>query len=57
VNIILLLYTAIYMPFKIAFIDDENEVEQALDWTVDSLFFVDIVITFFSTYEEADGYV
>lgn len=24
VNIILLLYTAIYMPFKIAFIDDEN---------------------------------
>ncbi len=26
VNIILLLYTAIYMPFKIAFIDNENSV-------------------------------
>jgi hypothetical protein len=45
------------MPFKIAFIDDENQIQQALDWSVDFLFFVDIVITFFSTYEEADGYV
>lgn len=57
VNIILLLYTAIYMPFKIAFIDDENTVQQVLDWCVDVLFFVDIIITFFSTYEEVDGYV
>ena len=45
------------MPFRIAFIDDESVGQVIIDWSVDSLFFIDIIITFFSTYEEADGYV
>jgi hypothetical protein len=57
INIILLLYTAIYMPFRIAFIDDESIAQIIVDWTVDGLFFFDIIITFFSTYEESDGHV
>ena len=56
-NIILLLYTAIYMPYRIAFIDDESSGQIAIDWCVDALFFLDIIINFFSAYEESDGYV
>lgn len=57
VNIILLLYTALYMPFRIAFVDEETSAQTAVDWTVDSLFFIDIIVTFFSAYEEQDGYL
>lgn len=57
VNIMLLLYTALFMPYRIAFIDDESIPQQIIDWGVDTLFFFDIVVTFFSAYEESDGYV
>jgi hypothetical protein len=57
VNIILLLYTALFMPYRIAFIDDETVLQQVVDWSVDGLFFFDIIVTFFSAYEEADGYI
>lgn len=57
INIALLLYTAIYMPYRISFIDDDNTFQMVLDWSIDSLFFIDIIITFFSAYEEADGYI
>jgi hypothetical protein len=45
------------MPYRIAFIDDETDVQTYIDWSVDSLFFIDIIVTFFSAYEEADGSV
>jgi len=45
------------MPYKVAFIDDDadNGFSGTLDWIVDTLFFFDIMITFFSAYEESDG--
>lgn len=55
VNILMLLYTALYMPYKVAFIDDETTLSANIDWIIDSLFFADIFITFFSAYEETDG--
>jgi hypothetical protein len=39
------------MPFRIAFMDEETTALIVLDWTVDFLFFVDIIINFFSAYE------
>lgn len=57
INIILLLYTAIYMPFRIAFVDEETQTLLIIDWVVDTLFFVDIVVNFFSSYEEEDGFM
>lgn len=57
VNITLLLYTALYMPYRIAFIDDNNLTQVVLDWVVDVLFTIDIIVTFLSAYEEEDGYV
>ena len=57
INIMLLLYTAIYMPYRIAFIDNESNTLFIIDWVVDSLFFFDIIINFLSAYEEEDGFM
>ena len=48
---ILLAYTATYMPYKTCFIDDSTVLAETVDWTVDVLFMVDIVINFLSAFE------
>ena len=53
----MLIYTALYMPYKVAFLDDVSVASSTIDWLVDSLFMVDILINFLSAYEEADGSV
>ncbi len=54
--IILLFYTALFMPFKISFLEDEKEsVTYYMDLIVDVLFGFDIIVTFLSAYEESDG--
>ena len=45
------------MPFRIAFIDYETLALSTLDWIVDFLFFVDILVNFFSAYENDQGYM
>ena len=55
VNIILLIYTAIYMPYRISFIDQTLLFQSVIDWAVDALFSFDILVTLFSAYEEEDG--
>ena len=52
---VLLLYTATYMPYKTCFIDDATLVSEIVDWGVDALFMMDIVINFMSAVEKADG--
>ena len=52
----LLLYTAIVMPYRMAFL----ETEKYDDWyyvelTVDALFFLDLILNFFSAYYSDDG--
>jgi hypothetical protein len=49
--IILLLYTATYMPYKTCFIDEEGPIGIWIDYTIDILFFFDILITFISADE------
>ena len=51
VIVLLLVYTAIFVPFKIAFVETESTVWKVMDATVDILFGIDIVVNFVSAYE------
>ncbi len=48
----MLLYTASYMPFRIAFIDEKSVNLIILETFIDVMFIVDIIIQFFSAYED-----
>ena len=56
VVVILLLYTLIFLPLRVAFQNEENE-SLALDIVIDVLFFMDILMSFVSAYRLADGTV
>ena len=52
-----LLHSATYMPYQTAFFD-WNEISffsVVLDWIFNVIFFMDIVINFFSAIKETDG--
>ena len=54
VMMLLLLYTATYVPFKTAFVEDSPEYVNNIEFAIDSLFFVDLVVNFISAYENND---
>jgi len=51
-----LVYTALFMPVRVAFITDDLDHGEwtALDWTSDGIFLIDIFVTFFSAYFNSD---
>ena len=55
--IILLVYTATVMPFRLAFL--ENGVDSvgwmSFEWTLDGLFMIDVIVTCFSSYYNDEG--
>lgn len=52
VIVILLFYFATYIPFEIAFLNPaETYWRAAIDYSIDFIFFLDIVINFFTAYE------
>jgi hypothetical protein len=54
VIVLLLLYFATYIPFELGFLDTEDTpVRVAINWFIDFLFFVDIVVNFFTAFELA----
>ena len=54
--VLLLIYTATVMPFRIAYYaDDEEEGWQVFDYVLDALFFSDVIFTCFSAYYTEDG--
>lgn len=53
--IVLLGYVLIVMPLRVAFYDQDGI--DPVELTVDSLFFIDIILTFFTAYEDKDGKV
>ena len=53
---ILVMFTAIYVPLRVAFIDNVSPFILGLELTMDAIFFADIVLTFFSAYETENGY-
>ena len=55
VMILLLMYTALVVPFKIAFIDEEPQFFFFLEILFDLLFIMDLILNFFSAYERYDG--
>ena len=55
VIIVLLIYTAIYVPYKVCFVDKSTDLQFAFDLIVDFLFMSDIVISFFTVLEDENG--
>lgn len=54
VIIILLLYTATFVPYRTAFIDDASGGLAGFEWLVDILFMIDLFVNFISAYEDGD---
>lgn len=54
VMMLLLLYTATYVPFKTAFIENSPTYVNNIEFAIDSLFFVDLAVNFISAYETND---
>ena len=52
---ILLVYSAVWVPVKVAFYDDSSWFSISLDFFIDACFLTDIILTFFSAYEKRDG--
>jgi len=52
---VLLIYTALYVPFIVCFIETTSDFGFVLDLFVDALFLSDIVITFLTALENKQG--
>lgn len=53
--ILMLSYTATYMPYQICFLESSGGFMKVLEYIMDVLFGIDIFINFISAYETADG--
>lgn len=51
--IVLLLYTSTVVPFQVAFVDVDSDFAMFINYMVDVLFGLDIIVNFFSAYESA----
>ena len=49
--IALLLYTSTVVPFQVSFVDVDSQFSQFLNYMVDILFGLDILVNFFSAFE------
>lgn len=52
--LILLTYAATIIPFRISFIENDDEEWVICDYVVDSLFMFDIIVVFFSAYYDRE---
>ena len=50
---LLIVSTAIYTPYRLAYIDEETIEWVVLEVVVDTFFFLDIIFTFFSAYYDS----
>ena len=58
VIIILLLYSATFMPYQICFIDEPSKGAMLFfEYFIDFLFALDIIFNFISAYERPDGII
>jgi len=53
--ILLLIYTALFVPYAVSFIDNSSDGQFIFDLIVDASFLTDIVLTFFSIYDDGTG--
>jgi hypothetical protein len=54
IMIILLIYTATFVPFRTAFIDEVSPLFEMFEYSVDALFFIDLFVNFLSAYVNED---
>jgi hypothetical protein len=54
VTMLLLLYTASFVPYRTSFIEEAPPGLEAWEWVVDGLFMFDILVNFLSAYENSD---
>lgn len=54
ITMLLLLYTASFVPYRTSFLDELPESFTNFEWAVDSLFAFDIILSFISAYEDKD---
>ena len=52
---ILLVYVAIFVPYRISYLTELTGVLKIVDYLVDASFGIDIMLNFFTSYEETDG--
>lgn len=52
--VVLLIYTATFVPFRVSFLGDDTLAIYVLDVLTDILFGIDIVVNFMSAYEKSD---
>jgi potassium channel len=52
--VILLIYTAFVVPFKISFIEEDPVVLTIIDYMVDILFAIDIFVNFITAYDDEE---
>jgi Ion transport protein len=50
----ILIFTAVTTPLQLAFSDSDNLTWTVINYIVDSIFLIDIVLSFFSAYEGED---
>lgn len=55
VIIVLLLYTAFYVPYKVCFQDETSDAQFIFDLFVDFCFLSDIIVNFLTAYEGSNG--
>ena len=55
VVMLLLIYTAIFVPIKVCFLESSSDVQFIIDLVVDFLFLTDIVLTFNTALEDQQG--
>lgn len=52
--VILLIYTATFVPYRVAFLGNDTDLIATLDILTDALFGIDIAVNFLSAYEKND---
>ena len=52
---LLLIYTGIFVPMRVAYFDDAGLNMIIFECCVDACFILDLILTFFSAYERRDG--
>jgi len=53
--VFLLLYTALYVPYQVCFVEESTQAGFVFDIIVDCSFFIDIILTFFTAQSEKNG--
>ena len=53
---LLLVYTAIFVPLRVAFFDEVSAAVLVLETIIDIFFLIDIVLTFFTAFEKQNSF-